>query len=196
MNRMVRVAVLGAAALATVATSVEFASARDRYGWRHHHHHRFHDRAVAAGVLGLAAGVVVGSALSQPRVVYRERPIVVDEGPVVVEEEVIYEPEAELVGPVDEYEETYPAKRTVRETTRTSKAEVWEGDGRDPELDGDYFPAPPKKKTETRKHVAEGKIEPWTAKWLNYCKQRFATFNARTGTYKGYDGKDHFCKAG
>jgi len=98
MNKITRAAILGTAAIATVATSFEFASARDRY-WRHHG--RFHDRAVAAGVLGLTAGVVVGAALSQPRVVYRERrPVVVEEeAPVYADPDVVYgEPEADYLG--------------------------------------------------------------------------------------------------
>lgn len=38
-----------------------------------------------------------------------------------------------------------------------------------------------------------GAPEPWTAEWRRYCEQRYRSFNAITGTYRGYDGKDHFC---
>ncbi|MXN63487.1 BA14K family protein [Stappia sp. GBMRC 2046] len=67
----------GAIVLPSVTTSAE---AGHRHGWRnnhgHHHNHRprhgrRHDNdagaAVAAGVIGLAAGAILGSALSQPR---------------------------------------------------------------------------------------------------------------------------------
>lgn len=38
-------------------------------------------------------------------------------------------------------------------------------------------------------------LEPWTAGWYEYCDDRYRSFNANTGTYRGYDGKDHFCVA-
>ncbi|KPB02942.1 BA14K family protein [Ahrensia marina] len=38
-------------------------------------------------------------------------------------------------------------------------------------------------------------LEPWTAGWYEYCDDRYRSFNAKTGTYRGYDGKDHFCVA-
>lgn len=36
--------------------------------------------------------------------------------------------------------------------------------------------------------------EPWSEAWLNYCSAKFRSFDARTGTYKGYDGLRHFCE--
>ncbi|QPC88412.1 BA14K family protein [Mesorhizobium sp. NBSH29] len=70
MNRFFKTAVLGAALAATTLTAIPAANAGDRY--RRHHN----GDAIAAGVLGLAAGAVIGSALSQPR--YRE-PVYEDE---------------------------------------------------------------------------------------------------------------------
>lgn len=35
--------------------------------------------------------------------------------------------------------------------------------------------------------------EPWTKGWYNYCDNRYRSFNPRTGTFRGYDGRDHFC---
>lgn len=35
--------------------------------------------------------------------------------------------------------------------------------------------------------------EPWSAAWLEACRERYRSFNARTGTFRGYDGRDHFC---
>ncbi|PWV97627.1 BA14K-like protein [Hoeflea marina] len=40
-----------------------------------------------------------------------------------------------------------------------------------------------------------GSIEPWTPAWYRYCDNRYRSFNDRTGTYRGYDGRDHFCVA-
>ena len=36
-------------------------------------------------------------------------------------------------------------------------------------------------------------LEPWTQGWYDYCTQRYRSFNAQTGTFRGYDGRDHFC---
>jgi hypothetical protein len=35
--------------------------------------------------------------------------------------------------------------------------------------------------------------EPWTPDWYAYCAQRFDSFDARSGTYLGYDGYRHMC---
>lgn len=37
--------------------------------------------------------------------------------------------------------------------------------------------------------------EPWTPEWYRYCSERYRSFDARTGTFRGYDGQDHFCVA-
>ncbi len=38
-----------------------------------------------------------------------------------------------------------------------------------------------------------GSFEPWTQSWFRYCSNKYRSFNASTGTYRGYDGRDHFC---
>jgi BA14K-like protein len=38
--------------------------------------------------------------------------------------------------------------------------------------------------------------EPWSRDWFRYCSNRYRSFNANTGTYRGHDGRDHFCVAG
>ncbi|WP_394688299.1 BA14K family protein [Hoeflea sp.] len=40
-----------------------------------------------------------------------------------------------------------------------------------------------------------GSFEPWTKSWFRYCSNKYRSFNASTGTYRGYDGRDHFCVA-
>lgn len=35
--------------------------------------------------------------------------------------------------------------------------------------------------------------EPWTPQWNRWCANRYRSFNPRTGTFRGYDGADHFC---
>ena len=38
-------------------------------------------------------------------------------------------------------------------------------------------------------------IEPWSDEWFDYCRARYRSFNARTGTFTGYDGIKYFCQA-
>lgn len=110
---------LSVASLSVVGT----AEARDR----HYRHYHGGGDAVAAGVVGLAAGAILGSALARPR--YYE--------PVTV----------------------YPAPRRV------------------------YV-----------QEVPVYAVEPWTAEWYSYCADRYRTFDARSGTYMGYDGFRRFCE--
>lgn len=42
----------------------------------------------------------------------------------------------------------------------------------------------------------EPSFEPWSRSWFRYCQERYRSFDARTGTYVGYDGRAHFCDAG
>lgn len=43
--------------------------------------------------------------------------------------------------------------------------------------------------------VASASFEPWTPEWQNYCSNRYRSFNLNTGTFRGYDGLNHFCVA-
>lgn len=38
-------------------------------------------------------------------------------------------------------------------------------------------------------------LEPWSRSWYRYCEQRYRSFNPGTGTFVGYDGREHFCTA-
>ena len=48
-----------------------------------------------------------------------------------------------------------------------------------------YRPAPP-----TRRY----RPAPWTREWYRYCRNRYRSFNPRTGYFMGYDGRRHFCR--
>ncbi len=98
MNRFLKTAVLAVALGATTLAAMPAAQAGDH--WRHSNN----GDAVAAGVIGLAAGALIGGALAQPR--YRE-PIYYDD---------YYEP-----APVRRYNyvRTYEEPRYVR------RAEPW-----------------------------------------------------------------------
>lgn len=53
-----------------------------------------------------------------------------------------------------------------------------------------YYPHAPK----TRKtYTTHNKYAPWSPSWYQYCQNRYRSFNPTTGTFRGYDGRDHFC---
>ncbi|MHA7968520.1 BA14K family protein [Rhizobium sp. CAU 1783] len=136
MMNFAKYSLLAAALVAAPLGASTQAQAGDYY--RRHHN----DDALAAGAIGLAAGLVTGAVIaSQPRTVYVEP----EPEPMYVEPEPVY---------VDEYP---PAPRPVYRSVG---------------------------------------VEPWTAEWYDYCAARYRSFNARNGTYVGYDGRAHFCTAG
>ena len=63
MNRIFKTAIMGAALAATTLATLPAANADD---WRHRHRHHNGD-AIAAGVVGLAAGALIAGALSNPQ---------------------------------------------------------------------------------------------------------------------------------
>ena len=135
MNRIFKTTILSAAIAATTLATLPAANADE---WRHHRHHN--GDALAAGVLGLAAGALIVGALNNPQPSY-------------------YDPG------YDDY-------------------------------DGYARPAP------VRRYYAQPKVvyadryaEPWTRAWYEYCSDRYRTFNARSGTFTGNDGEQHFCTA-
>lgn len=155
MNRFAKIAFMAAASLAAVAAPLATASADswgrhgwDRGGWNrggwdrpyYRERHRDHSDAVAAGVIGLAAGALLGSALSQP-----SQPTYVQPAPV-------YAP---------------------------------------PPPPPAYYPAAPARQVT----YYRASYEPWSRGWYQYCSDRYRSFNPNTGTYRGYDGRDHFCSA-
>jgi len=58
----------------------------------------------------------------------------------------------------------------------------------------DYPPAPAPRVIQYREAQSYG-LEPWSKAWFRYCSDRYRSFNAETGTYRGYDNRDHFCVA-
>jgi hypothetical protein len=142
MNRVLKTAIMGVALGATTLATLPAANASD-WRWRHHHsryHGSHHGDAVVAGIAGLAAGALIGSALSRPAPSYYEY----DEPRYIVRRRVVVRP-----APIRDYGPVSYA----------------------------------------------GALEPWTRDWYEYCSDRYRTFNARTGTFTGYDGQQHFCVA-
>ncbi|MFP5076693.1 BA14K family protein [Rhizobium sp. YIM 134829] len=139
MKTFLKAAVLSLATLATVAPALSPAHADD---WRRRHYHHGYDRGdgLALGAIGLATGVVLGSALASPP-------------PPRYGERVYIDP------PVDYYE---PAPV--------------------------YRPRPVV--------VQSYGLRPWTPAWYDYCERRYRSFDPRSGTFVGYDGREYFCRAG
>ncbi|MCF7672317.1 BA14K family protein [Bacillus subtilis] len=163
MNKLAKTTLIAGLALATVAGNLSVASADgwgrrhgggwNNGGWNHDNGWRNRDRdwdrrdrrrdrnnAIAAGVLGLAAGAIIAGAMSQPQPqpVYRE-PI---------------------------YNAPPPPPRN-------------------------YYPAQPARGNYGNNYG--GSYQPWTREWYNWCAQKYRSFNAQTGTFRGYDSRDHFC---
>ena len=59
-------------------------------------------------------------------------------------------------------------------------------------VEPDYYPAPERRVI----YRAAPSYEPWTRPWYQYCSQRYRSFNPDSGTFVGYDGREHFCTAG
>jgi hypothetical protein len=77
-----------AAAMALSVAALSFASSAEAgHRYRHHRHHG--GDAAAAGIIGFAAGAILGGALSQPR--YRTYRYY-EPAPVYVEPPVVYQP--------------------------------------------------------------------------------------------------------
>ncbi|WP_336288214.1 MULTISPECIES: BA14K family protein [unclassified Bartonella] len=113
----------------------------------HHTHKHYVERndsgdTLAAGILGLAAGAILGNVLKQP-----EQP------------QVIYQtaPQSQVV-----YQEV-PQTQIIYEVQPGT--------------------------------VYQNAQQLGAADWLRYCKAKYRSFNPKTGTYRGHDGKDHFCYA-
>jgi BA14K-like protein len=71
-------------------------------------------------------------------------------------------------------------------------------------VDPDYYPPQPRahviRRPVRQPHVIHydeyaGNFEPWSRDWFRYCANRYRSFDPQTGTYRGYDGRDHFCTA-
>jgi len=143
MNKWIKSAILSTAMLATCLAPLSEAMAGSRHRGGHYYggggyYHGGHSRpqhyrsksrshrnkAVAAGIIGLGVGAIIGSALAKPS-------------------------------------SPPPPPRVV-------------------------YPAP---------QPVYGGLEPWSPGWYDYCGRRYRSFNPNTGTFRGFDGRDHFCVA-
>ena len=221
MNRVVKAAILSIAALASVASTVETASAGDRH-WRRHHAVKPWKKRVVVG--GVAAGIVAGAVIAtRPRVVYRADPVIVDEAPLYGDED-LYGEAPLYADPEEDYGRRayrYDAPDADDYAASAYDDEFLDAE-RAPNYGNDYFPERPaasiqrqrentirkettskvtpkkdKNATSTQSKVASATTpRAWSKEWRDWCASRFASFNPQNGTYLGYDKKRHFCKAG
>jgi hypothetical protein len=202
MNRIARAVILSAAALATIASTIGFADAGDRY-WRRHRIVKPWKKHVV--VTGIAAGIVAGAVVAaRPRVVYREEPVAVDQAPIYDEDGIYAAPDED----VGLYRDDAPDADEYA-------APAYDDDGDDGAYDenrvvgteDNFFPDRPealagekRESTAPKKVIREeadaANLKPWTKEWKEWCSDRFSSFNPQNGTYLGYDQKRHFCKAG
>lgn len=59
-------------------------------------------------------------------------------------------------------------------------------------VEPEYYPEPERRVI----YRPAPSYEPWTESWYEYCSQRYRSFNPDSGTFVGYDGREHFCTAG
>ena len=149
MNKFVKITVLTLAALATVATTIQFADAGERY-WRKHAR-PWHKRTV---VVGVTAGVVAGAVIAtRPRVIYSEAPVVVDEGPIYDRETVYGDEDMVYADPDQDYgRRVYRDDAPEAEDYAAPRDEYEDGDRQGygdqqtydpPATEDDYFPDRP-----------------------------------------------------
>jgi hypothetical protein len=166
------------AALASAIGAAALAPASALAGSKHHHHGGGYNGGYYGGyngggafVAGLAGGLL-GAALFAPPIyaapVYGA-PVYVEPAPIYVQPAPIY------VEPAPVYVDPYPTGSAF-------------APGRRPYSD---YPAPSPRVVTYDEAV--GGYEPWSQAWLDYCSAKFRSFDRRTGTYLGYDGKRHFC---
>jgi hypothetical protein len=137
MNRFLKTTVLSLAVAATTMTAIPAATAGGRW------HDNDSGDAIAAGVIGLATGAIIGGLVAQPR--YYGEPAYVDDYP-------------------------RPAPRRYYYSERYYEPE----------------------RVYVRRSYG---LEPWSRDWYRYCSSRYRSFDPSTGTFVGYDGREHFCAA-
>lgn len=126
---------------------------------------------VAAGIVGLAVGAIIADA-TRPKVVYQSQPVYVPPQPVYRQPLDSYSPYHGT-----HYRGGHDGYRGGKHGRRHQEPTVIRYD------DG-YG---------SRGHHGGLTYEPWTPEWQSWCSSSYRSFNPRTGTFRGYDGRDHFC---
>ena len=156
---------------------------------------------IASGIIGLTIGTIIADSTQRRRrrvdELYYEQPYYRPPQPVFTYEEPYYRaplftPE-ELHEPPTPYDYIYPRQEyfgptpLIREPRPPRK---YIRNERSPKVRNQEAP-----KVITYDEVMSkvGTAEPWTPAWYTYCRAKFRSFNDKSGTFLGYDGKRHFC---
>lgn len=125
--------------------------------------HRNHHGGGAALAAGIA-GVAIGAIIADQ--VTRPKVTYVQPRPVYVAPRPVYvAPQPVYVAPQPVYRQPLPPAPTYDSGPRVVRYED--------EVSASY--------------------EPWTPEWAEWCDSKYRSFNHSTGTFRGYDGRDHFC---
>ncbi|MEM7289260.1 MAG: BA14K family protein [Pseudomonadota bacterium] len=194
-SKSIALTLAGSLVMGAVAP-VASANAHDRHGIGKHRHHTHQHRPrakqrahrqdrrnrngelIAAGVIGLAVGAIIASQARKSRAQpTHQRQYVYDPQPYS-NSQYLYEDEL-----YDGYSE--PVYRDTRRVPLDSY-----NNGRSPNSGrGRVSSDIPQVIT----FNDPGDLQPWTPGWREWCQNRYRSFNPSTGTFRGYDGLDHFC---
>jgi len=177
------VVLLATSFLATPVLSATQAEAGQR-DWNKHHdhyvvvkkkkkkkHYNNNGDLLAAGIIGLALGAIIADQ-TRPRTIYvQPNPVYVPPRPVYVQPQPTYDP--------------YVERRSLHDTYYNNDYDRYDSDRRYRHDDG---PTVIRYEDEI-----QASYEPWSQGWAAWCDSKYRSFNPNTGTYRGYDGLDHFC---
>ena len=173
---------LASAFLTTGLVPISEASADHRHKVRKHahKHHKRHKRRnndgdlIAAGIIGLAIGAIIAGSANDRRhradTYYYDRPV---------------PPQPTGYGYEDPYYDGYQNDGYSTGSVQRQPLSDYSNDG----YSQPYQDNGPRVVT----YEETVSLEPWSQGWYQYCNQKFRSFNPKTGTYRGYDGLDHFC---
>jgi len=182
-------------AAAMLTTTILPLSSADAGGRKHHRkHHRqnhYNGDVIGAGIIGLALGsIIIGSNDHRRRRadhIYQELPAYPPPGYVYG-----YQPDYYVVPEVI-VERPYPQDYRYNPPEVRPEYHRRNDDFNKPREHRKASKSEPRVITYEEAMNNNKTAEPWTPAWLSYCRSKFRSFNASSGTYLGYDGKRHFC---
>ena len=177
---------MAAAMLTTTMIPISSANAGHR---KHHRKNHHNGEIIGAGIIGLALGaIIIGSAEHRRRRadhIYQELPAYAPPEYIHGYQPEYYEDPEVIVEPPYREEYSYNQPEVLPEYHRRN--DNYNRGYRKTRKSG------PKVITYDQAMNKSSLAEPWTPAWLSYCRSKFRSFNAKSGTFLGYDGKRHFC---
>lgn len=137
------------------------------YNQKRHHQTKRKKRSkgdlIAAGVIGLALGAIIASESSKNR---------------RAPQQVYRQPAPQPTYQYDNYGQSYTQQHIPRERSYNTAPQA---------------PTTRYNEPEVITYRNDASLEPWTPGWREWCSNRYRSFNAQSGTFRGFDGLDHFC---